>query len=65
MAKYPVGLRPTAQDSRIKVKCPKCRSEQVRCSTTNSLTEKFMSYFGRLAVRCDGCYHRWQHWVAK
>ncbi|MEP7362705.1 MAG: hypothetical protein ABI972_05570 [Acidobacteriota bacterium] len=65
LVKYPVGLRPTTLDSKIKTRCPKCRSEQVRYSTSTSLTEKLMSTFGRTAVRCDSCYHRWQFWIAK
>ena len=65
LLKYPVGLRPATLDSRVKTRCPKCRSEQVRCSTSTSLTEKLMGAMGRVAVRCDDCYHRWHHWIAK
>lgn len=65
VANYPVGMRPSTHDSRIGIRCPKCRSGQVRCSTSTTLTERLFGKLGRIAVRCDSCYHRWAHWIAK
>ena len=65
VANYPVGSRPLPVSSKPGTRCPKCRSEQVRGSTTLSLTERLMELFGRVTLRCDSCYHRFPHWTPK
>jgi len=64
-ANYPVGSRPLLAGNKIGARCPKCRSEQVRGSTSLSITERLLGLLGRVTLRCDSCYHRWQHWIPK
>lgn len=65
VANCPVGSRPLPVTSKTGTRCPRCRSEQVRSSTTLSLTERLMELFGRATLRCDSCYHRFPHWTPK
>lgn len=51
--------------SGLGTRCPKCRSEQVRGSTSLTLTDRLFSLLGRLTLRCDSCYHRFTHWTPK
>lgn len=62
---HPVGSRPMPSGSGLGTRCPKCRSEQVRGSTSLTLTDRLFSLLGRLTLRCDSCYHRFTHWTPK
>jgi len=45
------------------VKCPRCDSEKVYCSSLKTVVDEWLNLVGLRPLRCHRCYFRWRRWV--